>query len=65
MILLCCLLTGRLSAGSKVAIAASVVSMVVALVGGTILLFYCKRKRFTGHRPTLIDDVDAQDDYRL
>ena len=39
--------------------------MVVALVGVTMGILYCRRKEYTGHRPTLMDDVDAQDDYRL
>jgi len=55
----------QLSKGTKIAIGASVVSMVVALVGVTMGILYCRRKEYTGHRPTLMDDVDAQDDYRL
>lgn len=39
--------------------------MVVALVGVTMGILYCRRKEYAGHRPTLMDDVDAQDDYRL
>ena len=58
-------ITGQLSKGTKIAIGASVVSMVVALVGVTMGILYCRRKEYTGHRPTLMDDVDAQDDYRL
>lgn len=57
--------TKRLSKGTKIAIGASVVSMVVALVGVTMGILYCRRKEYAGHRPTLMDDVDAQDDYRL
>ena len=62
MTFLCCLFTERLSEGTKVAIGASVVVMFVALVGGTMLIFYCKRKQYMRPRGTLIDD---NDDYRL
>lgn len=58
-------ITERLSKGTKIAIGASVISMVVALVGVTMGILYCRRKEYSGHRPTLMDDIDAQDDYRL
>jgi len=59
-------ITERLSKGTKIAIGASVISMVVALVGITMGILYCRRKEYSGHRrSTLMDDVDAQDDYRL
>ncbi|PFX18749.1 receptor-type tyrosine-protein phosphatase gamma-like [Stylophora pistillata] len=48
---------------TKIAIVATVASMVALLAGGTLSMFYCKRKNFRGcHKASLIQD---QDDNRL
>lgn len=56
-----CLSTATLDYKSKIAIVASVVSMVALLAGGTLAMFYCKRKdlrRGSRHRPALIEEMD-------
>lgn len=56
-----CLSTATLDYKSKIAIVASVVSMVALLAGGTLAMFYCKRKdlrRGSHHRPALIEEMD-------
>jgi len=57
--------TAHLSTTSRIFIGVSVVVMVVLLSGVTMALLYCRRKKYMGHQPTLIDEMDAQDDERL
>lgn len=60
--LLFCVEPASLSSSSKIAIGVSVVSMVAILAGITMGLLYCRRKQYTRHQPTLIDDMD---DFKL
>lgn len=53
---------GRLSNASRIAIVASVVGMVLFLAVLTGAFLYCRRRQLTGRQPTLVDQIDIQDD---
>lgn len=53
----------RLSSSGKIAIAVSVVSMILILSGITMALLYCRRKQYTTHEPALVNSMeDGYDD---
>lgn len=53
----------RLSDAGKIAIGVSVVSMILILGGITMALLYCRRKQYTRHEATLVDEMeDGLDD---